>query len=128
MLNQFTGIGRLGKDPEMKQSSNGEFCTFNVAISEGGRNNQTTLWLACTANGKTAENIMKFFKKGNAIGITGKIRQRKYTDKNGVEQTVLGCAVWNFFFTAEKKEDKDSNSNTSTGGGDNFSDMDDVPF
>ena len=126
MLNQYNGIGRLGKNPEMKRSSTGEFCAFNVAISEGSRNNQTTLWVACTANGKTAEHVMKFFKKGNAIGITGKIRLRKFTDKNGVEQTVLGCAVWNVFFTGEKREDRD-NANNSSAPASSGSD-DGVPF
>ena len=127
MLNQFNGLGRLGRDPEMRNSSNGEFCTFPVCITKGSGDNQRKQWFQCTANGKNAENIVKYFRQGDSIGIVGEIQLREY-EKNGEKKAVIGCSVWSFFFTGQRKEDNNNSAPPPAKQRTHPNDMEDVPF
>ena len=117
MLNQFNGLGRLGRDPEMRNSPSGNFCVFPVCITKGSGKHRKQ-WFQCIANGKNAEKIVECFHAGDFIGIVGSIRLQEY-EWGGEKKAVIGCSVWSFFFTGQPpKDDNDSNP----------SDMDDVPF
>ena len=93
MLNKVILIGRLGRDPETRFMPNGEaVCNFSVATSEkytdkNGQRQEDTEWHNVTMYRKLAEIAGKYLKKGSQVYIEGKIKSRKYTDKNGVERT-----------------------------------------
>lgn len=93
MLNKVILIGRLGRDPETRSMPNGDaVCNFSVATSEkytdkNGQRQEATEWHNVTMYRKLAEIAGQYLKQGSQVYIEGKIKSRKYTDKNGVERT-----------------------------------------
>lgn len=93
MLNKVILIGRLGREPETRFMPNGEaVCNFSVATSEkytdkNGQRQEETEWHNVTMFRKLAEIAGQYLTKGSQVYIEGKIKSRKYTDKNGVERT-----------------------------------------
>lgn len=93
MLNKVILIGRLGRDPETRYMPNGEaVCNFSVATSESwkdsnGQKQERSEWHNVTMYRKLAEIAGQYLKQGSQVYIEGKIKSRKYTDKNGVERT-----------------------------------------
>ena len=93
MLNKVILIGRLGRDPETRFMANGDaVCNFSVATSEkytdkNGQRQEATEWHNVTMYRKLAEIAGQHLKQGSQVYIEGKIKSRKYTDKNGVERT-----------------------------------------
>ncbi len=92
-VNKAIILGVLGKDPEVKYLQDGKaVASFSIATSERwkdkntGEQKEQTEWHKVTAFGKTAEIIGQYFKKGSKIYIEGKIKTRKWTDKEGVEK------------------------------------------
>lgn len=93
-LNKAQIIGRLGRDPEVRFMPSGEaVCNFSVATTEKWKDKQSgeikeeTLWHRVSAWGRQAEIVGEYLRKGALIYIEGKMTQRKYTDKDGVEKT-----------------------------------------
>lgn len=91
-LNQCQFIGRLGDNPTMRQTQNGEpMATFSIAVSEKwtdkqGNRQEKTEWVNITAFGKLAQIMGQYLTKGSQVFIQGKFTTRKYTDNNGIER------------------------------------------
>jgi len=92
-LNMWQGIGRLGKDPEIRYTQSGSaVASLSIACGESwkdkttGEKKESTEWVNLTAFGKLAEIIGEYLKKGNQIYVSGKLKTEKYTDKSGVEK------------------------------------------
>lgn len=101
MLNEVTLIGRLGKDPEIKQTANSNVVRLNVATWESYYNEskqefeERTEWHSVECWSTKPDKYMKM-QKGHIILVKGKLITKKFTDKEGVEryQTVInGKAV-----------------------------------
>lgn len=81
-------IGNLGRDPEMRFMPNGEaVANFSIACTEtwknkAGEKQESTEWVNMVAYGKVAEIAGKHLKKGNSVFISGKMKTRKWQDKN----------------------------------------------
>lgn len=89
-LNLAIIAGHLGADPEVRYLSNGDaVCNFQVATTEHwtdkntGDKKESTEWHKVTFFRKNAENCGKFLKKGSAVYVKGKIKTRKWQDKEG---------------------------------------------
>lgn len=114
-MNKFCGVGRLTKDPEIRVSNNEnqtKVARFSIAITRRLKNaegNYDADFLNCVAFGKTAEFIEKFFKKGMAIGVTGRITTGSYTNKDGVKVYTTDVTVEEAEFV-EKKGSADGNA------------------
>lgn len=89
-MNQINLIGRVGKNPEIKNFDWGKTATFTLAVSErfnkDGKRVEETEWFNISVTGKQAEVVEKFLKKGDQVFISGKYKSREYTDKDGVKQ------------------------------------------
>jgi len=93
-LNKVELIGRLGKDPEVKNLSNGSaVANFSVATSESwkdkrsGEKQEKTEWHNIVVwNEKTIEFVEKYLNKGDLVRIEGKIQTRKWEDQDGKER------------------------------------------
>jgi len=85
-LNLWQGIGRLGKDVEMRtMPSGGQVANFSLAVGEKYKNKQgeqieNTEWVNVSA---FAEIMGQYLSKGNQVYISGRMKTDKY-DKNGV--------------------------------------------
>lgn len=90
MLNVCILMGRLTRDPEVRISQ-GEKATmiarFTLAVPS---RNDTTIFVDCNAFGKTAEFIVKYFRKGLRVVVRGSLDLGKYetNDNNGNPKTV----------------------------------------
>lgn len=87
-LNKVQIIGRLGKDPETRNFSNGDMvANVSVATSErwkdkqSGENREETEWHRVVFNGKLAEIAQQYLKKGALVYVEGRIKTRKWTDQ-----------------------------------------------
>ncbi|KWT98444.1 single-stranded DNA-binding protein [Variovorax sp. WDL1] len=92
-INKVIIVGNLGNDPEMNILPSGEaVANFSVATSErwtdkeSGERKEQTEWHRVTVYGKLADVVAQYVTKGRQVYIEGKLRTRKYTDKDGVEK------------------------------------------
>ena len=106
-MNNWNGIGRLTKDPELRYTANNfPVCTFSVAIDRRGKEEKKTNFIPVKVLGKAAENCGKYLAKGRLVGVSGQIETDSYTDKEGNKRSswnVLASAV-EFLEWGEKKE------------------------
>lgn len=87
MLNTFSGIGRLGNDPETSNNNGTKVTRFELAINEFYKQNndlqKRTHWIPCVTYGRLAEIVMEFCGRGNQVGVRGPITLKEWTDGNG---------------------------------------------
>src|SRR5437899_12245608 len=95
MLNKIMLIGNLGRDPELNVTSDGTPVTkFSIAVNRNyktgtGERKEETEWFNIIAWRQLAELCEKYLHKGSKVYIEGRLTQRKYTDKNGIERTMV---------------------------------------
>lgn len=92
-LNKATLIGNLGRDPELRYMPSGDaVATIAVATTEkwkdkqSGEQKEATEWHRVVFFGKLAEIAGQYLKKGAQVYVEGKIKTKKYTDKDGIEK------------------------------------------
>ena len=86
-------IGNLGRDPEIKYMKNGDAvanvslaCTEKWKDKNSGDWKEATEWVRLVMFRNHAEFAEKYLHKGSQVYVESKLRQRKYTDKDGVEK------------------------------------------
>ena len=85
-LNNCQFIGRLGKDPEIRNMSNGDpVANFSLACGWKGKSSEGTEWVNCVAYGKLADIIGQYVRKGSQIYVSGKLKTRAW-EKDGVKR------------------------------------------
>jgi single-strand DNA-binding protein len=110
-MNKVILIGNLTRDPELTETPSGvAVCRFSIAVSrdyanaEGNR--ETDFFNIVVWRGK-AENCHKYLKKGNKVGIVGKIENRSYTDKDGIKRNVSDIVAEDVEFLTPKQADNE---------------------
>ncbi|MGE7114751.1 single-stranded DNA-binding protein [Lysinibacillus sp. NPDC047702] len=86
MINRVVLVGRLTADPELRYTPNGiASCKFRVAVNRPFKNEgeQQADFISCIAWRKQAENLANFMKKGNLIGLEGRIQTGNYEGQDG---------------------------------------------
>ena len=99
----ITMKGRLGRDPELKQVGQNQVCKLAVATSErwndqSGQRQEKTTWHNVEFWGKQAENVAKFFKKGDEIFVMGDVTSDEWTDQQGQKRTAQKVKGFKFDF------------------------------
>jgi single-strand DNA-binding protein len=91
-VNKVILIGNLGADPETRYLPSGDAVT-NIRIAttdtwkdKSGEKQEHTEWHRVAFFGKTAEIAGEYLKKGSPVYIEGRIRTRKWQDKEGQER------------------------------------------
>lgn len=100
-MNVVALMGRLTANPEIRQTPNGtSVCSFTIAVDRFVNNERKADFINCVAWRANADNIARFFKKGNMIAINGSIQTRQYQDKDtGKNRTAFEVLVDRFHFT-----------------------------
>ena len=84
-MNNWTGIGRLTKDPEVRYTTDQmAICRFTVAIDDGYGDKKKTNFIPVVVFGKQAESCERFLTKGRMVAIEGKIQTGSY-EKDGTK-------------------------------------------
>ena len=109
-MNQVGLVGRLTKDPNLRQlSENKSTVSFVIAINRNFRNNQGSIdadYLLCVAWGKLAERIAKHCGKGSLIGVTGRLQSKTYTNKENIKVYTTEVVVEDVRFFALKQREE----------------------
>lgn len=137
-MNKVIIIGRFTRDPEVKYST-GENATatarFSLAVNRRFKNkegNYDADFINCVAFGKTAEFIEKYFTKGMAIGITGRIQTGSYTNKEGQKVYTTDVVVEETEFVESKNKGASDNvPNNNANSNSDFEEViseDEMPF
>ena len=117
-MNKCILVGRLTKDPETRvsQGDNGTTITrFSIAVNRRFKNKEGVYeadFPNCVCYGKTAEFVDQYFKKGMAIGITGRLVTGSYTNKDGQKVYTTDVVVEEAEFV-ESKNSSSSDNNQS---------------
>src|SRR5688572_10692301 len=91
-VNKVILIGNLGADPETRYLPSGDAVTnIRIATSEawkdkGGERQEHTEWHRIAFFGKQAEIAGEYLKKGSPVYVEGRIRTRKWQDKDGQDR------------------------------------------
>lgn len=98
-VNKVELIGRVGKDPEVKELQNGPVANFSVATSESWKDKDTGDWKEKTEwhniavwNKKTIEYIERNIHKGDLVRIEGKIQTRSW-EKDGEKKYATDIVI-----------------------------------
>jgi single-strand DNA-binding protein len=110
-INKVILIGHLGKDPESRFMPNGDAVTnATLATSESwkdkssGEKKELTEWHRLIFFRRLAEIAGEYLKKGSQIYVEGKLKTRKWTDKDGVEKYTTEIIVDNMSMLGSKPE------------------------
>lgn len=137
-MNKVVIIGRFTRDPEIKYTT-GENATatarFSLAVNRRFKNkegNYDADFINCVAFGKTAEFIEKYFTKGMAIGITGRIQTGSYINNEGQKVYKTEVVVEETEFVESKnKGTSDNVANNNANSNSDFEETasdDEMPF
>ncbi len=91
-VNKVILIGNLGKDPETRYLPSGDaVANFSIATTEtfkdkSGAKQEHTEWHRISFFGRTAEVAGEYLKKGSPVYVEGRIRTRKWQDKEGQDR------------------------------------------
>ena len=114
MINKVTLIGNLGRDPEVRHLEGGAtVAKFPIATNENYRDRNgewqtNTEWHDVVVWRQLAERAERDFKKGMLVYIEGKLRKRKYQDKDGIDRYVVEI-VANSVKVLERRENRQEN-------------------
>ncbi|CAN5209290.1 single-stranded DNA-binding protein [soil metagenome] len=92
-INKVIVVGNLGRDPETRYMPNGDaICNVSVATTlkwkskDSGDMNEETEWHRIVFKGRLAEIAGEYLKKGRQVYVEGRLKTRKWTDKEGAEK------------------------------------------
>jgi len=139
-MNSVNIIGRLGRDPELRHTPSGKaVCELNLAVDDGWGENKKTAWIGCVLWDKTAELAAQHLRKGDQVGISGRLTQDTWDDKEtGKKQTKTKVTCERMSFTGGRRESdsgsppqerrQSSQPLTRDNGGADGPEEDDIPF
>ncbi|HON78504.1 MAG TPA: single-stranded DNA-binding protein [Spirochaetota bacterium] len=107
-INRVILIGRMVKDPELRYTQSGSsVANFSIANNRiytvSGDRKEYTSFFNCIAWGKLGEAIAQYCKKGQRIGIEGRLQQRTWDDQSGNKRSTVEVVVENFQFLTPKQ-------------------------
>ena len=112
MLNHATIMGRLVRDPELRRTGSGvAVASFTVAVDRDFENDgeREADFIECVAWRGLGEFVARNFHKGKMIVVSGRIQQRKWTDKDGNKRRTTEIVAENVYFGDSKKSEDSRN-------------------
>ena len=140
-MNKIILMGRLTRDPEVRytQTNNTLVASFSLAVNRRfvrqGEERQAD-FINIVAWSKLGEFCSKYFKKGQQVGVVGRLQTRTYDDAQGQKRYVTEVVAEEAYF-ADSKKDGESNTNFENTFGENMANTssefsvssdDDLPF
>ena len=112
-MNVFVGVGRLTRDVETGSTqSGGTYARFGIAVPRKFKREgePDADFFNCSAFGKTADFIGRYFSKGKMIALQGRIQNHEYTNKDGVTVKTDVVMVENCDFAESKSASQQNQS------------------
>ena len=109
MLNQIVMVGRLVRDPELKDSENGKkYTNVTLAVPRSYKNvdgEYESDFIDCRLWSGVAENTAEYCKKGDLIGVKGRVESRVY-EKDGEKKYITEIIAEKITFLSNKRVDE----------------------
>lgn len=116
-MNKTILMGRLTKDPDTRytQTTNTQVTRFTLAVNRrfAKEEEQQADFINIVAWNKTAEFVSKYFKKGQQVGVIGRIQTRTWDDDQGQKHYVTEVIAEEVYFADSKKEGQAETTNTT---------------
>ena len=107
-MNKVILMGRLTKDVEVRytQTNNIMVASFSLAVNRrfAKEGEQQADFINIVAWNKTAEFVSKYFKKGQQVGVVGRLQTRNYEDDKGTKHYITEVIAEEVYFADSKKE------------------------
>jgi single-strand DNA-binding protein len=108
-MNIFAFTGNLGSNAEQRYTQSGDsIVSFNVAVKAGFGDKAVTTWVKCNLWGKRGDSLMPYLNKGQLVGISGELANRKYQDKDGQDRYSLEVRVNELDLLGGKQEQREA--------------------
>ena len=111
MLNQLVVIGRLVRDPELRQTENGKNVTnITLAVPRSYKNSNgeyDTDFIDCVLWSAVAESTTEYCKKGDLLGVKGRVQTRVYEKDEEKKYATEVVAEKVTFLSSKKHEEAD---------------------
>lgn len=103
MLNKIVIMGRLTRDPELRQTQNQiPVASFTLAVDRDF--GEEADFIDCVAWRKTAEFVSNYFLKGKMAVVAGRLQIRNWEDKDGNKRKSAEVVADNVYFGDSKKD------------------------
>lgn len=110
MLNQVVIAGRLTGDPVVEEVEGGKkVSSITVAVPRSYKNVDGTYdtdFIRCTLWGGIAENTCEYCKKGDIVGVKGRIQTSSYETEDGECKYVMEVVAEKISFLSSRKENE----------------------
>ena len=116
MINKVILVGRLGAEPEIKQTKKGDaFANMSIATNKKIKDEEKTTWHKVVVfDPRLAEMVGKYVKSGTQIYLEGEIETRSYEDSGGQKRYVTEIIVPRFSGVIRMLSSKKDNVSSST--------------
>ena len=112
-MNKVILIGRLTRDPEMRNTSSGLAVTsFFLAVSRNftdQNGERGTDFFNCVVWRKQAENVAKYCTKGSQVAVEGRLQNRSYDAQDGTKRYVTEVICENVSFLGSRGDNQNGN-------------------
>lgn len=134
-VNKTTLVGNLGADPDIRYMPDGTpTATLAIATTDAwkdkatGEKKEKTEWHRVVFFKGLAEVAQKYLKKGSQIYVEGKLRTRKWTDKDGIDRYTTEIVGREMQMLGKKSADETQDAPRSDAPSDAGDMEDDIPF
>ncbi len=100
MLNQVVLVGRMTRDPELKDVGDKQVANFSIAVDRSFNKDETD-FIDCAVWQKQAENVCKYTGKGSLVAVVGELRIDR--PEKGKQYAKINCS--NVRFLSKKQEE-----------------------
>lgn len=107
MMNQIELVGRLTRDPEVKNTTSGTtVASFTLAVERDFASNgvKETDFINCVAWRNPGEYAAKYFKKGSLVAVTGRLQIRNWEDKDKNKRSTTEVVVNSLYSLGSKSD------------------------
>ena len=108
MLNQIVIVGRITKTPEVKELEDGKkVSNITIAVPRSYKNENgeyDTDFVDCELWGPIAENTAEYCKKGDIVGVKGRVKTEFYEDKDGDKKKSTSIVAEKVTFLSSSKD------------------------
>lgn len=111
--NNFTFIGRMVRDPEVRHVGDTQVCNFTLAGDKLIKGEKVGIFPDFEAWGKTAELIANHVHKGSQLAVEARYDERYWEDKNGNKRKSVSFVVNNIMFVGSKPNATSTSAGTS---------------
>lgn len=130
-MNKVVLMGRLTRDPETRYTQTNNIQVTSLALAVNRRfakeGEQQADFINIVAWSKTAEFVSKYFKKGQQVGVIGRIQTRTWDDDQGQKHYITEVIAEEVYFADSKKEGQ-ADTTIDTTNDFEISSSDDLPF